>query len=314
MNSEIHASIHPRLRPLAEAAAGKPGLADLSPAEARAGMAARTAQRARGPEVERVFDLRIPRAGGEIPVRVYRPRDPLGVAMAFHGGGWLMGNLDSFDATCRHLANDSGLAIVSVDYRLAPEHLFPAAIDDAWTATQWVAEHGAAHQLPGDRLAVVGESAGGNLAAIVCLLARDNGGPAIRAQVLAYPATDARQQSVSLKQYATGCGQSAADVARAFETYGLGRVVQADDWRLSPLLAPSHAGLPPALVITAECDPVRDEGEAYAATLAEAGVDASCVRYQGMLHTFFGMRGQIEAAALAQRQAAGMLRAAVVGK
>ena len=157
----------------------------------------------------------------------------------------------------------------------------------------------------------MGESAGGNLAAVVCLLARDHGGPAIRGQVLVYPATDARQQSESLKQYATGFAQKASDVAHAYRNYGLGSVVQAQDWRLSPLLAASHANLPPALVITAECDAVRDEAEAYAAKLADAGVSSTCVRYQGMLHTFFGMRGQIDMAAIAQRQAADMLRACV---
>jgi acetyl esterase len=308
---EVSSAIHPQLRGLAEAAAAKPSLADMTPAEARAGMAARTVTRPRGPAVERVFDLRIPRDDGELPMRVYCPANPSGVALAFHGGGWLMGSVDSFDATCRNLAVDSGLAIVNVDYRLAPEHPFPAAVDDAWAAANWVAAHGHEHGLPGDRLAVVGESAGGNLCAVLCLRARDEGGPRILAQVLVYPATDARQQSESMKLYATGHAQKAADVAYAFDNYGLNRTVQADDWRLSPLLAASHADLPPALVITAECDVVRDDGEAYAARLAEAGVRSTCVRYQGMLHTFFGMRGQIDAAAIAQRQAADMLRAAV---
>lgn len=274
-------------------------------------MAARTASRPRGPEVERVFDLRIPFAGGDVPVRIYRPAHPIGVALAFHGGGWLMGNLDSFDATCRHLAVDSGLAIVNVDYRLAPEHLFPAATDDAWTVANWVTTHGQEHDLPTDRLAVFGESAGGNLAAVLCLRARDEGGPRILAQVLVYPATDARQQSGSMTQYANGFGQRSADVAHAFANYGLGRTAAVDDWRLSPLLAASHANLPPALVITAECDVVRDDGEAYAEKLAQAGVRATCVRYQGMLHTFFGMRSQVDAAAIAQRQVAAALRDAV---
>ncbi|RYF31992.1 MAG: alpha/beta hydrolase [Comamonadaceae bacterium] len=308
--ANVPTDIHPHLRALAEAAAGKPGLADTAPEQARAGMAARTASRPRGPEIERVFDLRISHPDGELPVRVYRPANPLGVALAFHGGGWLMGNLDSFDATCRHLAAESGLAIVNVDYRLAPEHLFPAAAEDAWIAATWVAAHGHEHDLPVERLAVLGESAGGNLAAGLCLRARDEGGPRILAQVLIYPATDARQESASMKQYANGYGQRSADVTHAFKNYGLGRTAKVDDWRLSPLLAASHADLPPALVITAECDVVRDDGEAYAARLAEAGVSATCVRYVGMLHTFFGMRGQLDAAGTAQRQAADALRAA----
>jgi acetyl esterase len=244
-------------------------------------------------------------------VRVYQPRGAAGVVVAFHGGGWLMGNRDSFDAVCRHLAADSGLAVVNVDYRLAPEHPFPAAIDDAWAATRWVAERGAAHGLPARRLAVMGESAGGNLAAVVCLLARERGAPEILAQALVYPATDARQQAESLRTYAEGYLQRSADVAHAFRTYALDHGVSPTDWRLSPLLAPSHADLPPALVISAECDAIRDDGEAYAAKLAEAGVPALCVRYLGMPHTFYGTRGTVEAAALAQRQVADMLRAAV---
>jgi acetyl esterase len=229
--------------------------------------------------------------------------------MAFHGGGWLMGNLDSFDAVCRHLADDSGLAVVSVDYRLAPEHPFPAAIDDAWAATCWVADHGAEHGLPTSRLGVFGESAGGNLAAVVCLLARERGSPRLLAQALVYPATDARGQSDSLSAYAEGFMQRRVDVEHAFRTYALDHGVSPTDWKLSPLLAASHSDLPPALVVTAECDAVRDDGEAYAARLAEAGVPATCVRYRGMLHTFYSMRAQLDAAAVAQRQIADMLRA-----
>jgi acetyl esterase len=303
--------IHPLLRPIADAAATKPSLAQVTPAQAREGMAQRTATRPPGPPIERVFDHLIAGPHGDIPVRVYVPAGASGVVMAFHGGGWLMGNRDSFDPVCRHLANDSGLAVVNVDYRLAPEHPFPAALDDAWAATCWVAEHGHEHGLPGRRLAVFGESAGGNLAAVLCLMARDQKGPAILAQALVYPATDARQQSESLEAFAEGFMQRKADVAHAFDTYALRHGVSPTDWRLSPLLAPSHANLPPALVITAECDAVRDDGEAYAAKLAQAGVASTCVRYLGMLHTFYGMRSQLDVAANAQRQVAAMLRAAV---
>jgi acetyl esterase len=224
-----------------------------------------------------------------------------------------MGNRDSFDFVCRHLAHDSGLAVVNVDYRLAPEHPFPAALDDAWAATCWVAQQGAAHGLPSQRLTVFGESAGGNLAAVVALQARDRGGPPLLAQALVYPATDARQDSESLATFAEGFLQRAADVAHAFRTYALDHGVAPTDWRLSPLLAPSHAGLPPALVLTAECDAVRDDGEAYAARLAQEGVPATCVRYQGMLHTFYSMRGTVPAAALAQQQVSAFLRDAVAG-
>lgn len=308
------ADIHPLLRPLAAQAAAERSLADLTPEEARTGIAARTAARGIGPRVDKVIDIVIPGPGGGIPARIYQPSGAPGVVVAFHGGGWLMGNRDSFDAVCRHLVADSGLAVINVDYRLAPEHPFPAAIHDAWTATRWVAEHGTAHGLPAQRLAVMGESAGGNLAAVVCLLAREHGAPKILAQALIYPATDARQQSESLKTYAEGYLQRSADVAHAFRTYALEHGVSPTDWRLSPLLAPSHADLPPALVISAECDAIRDDGEAYAAKLAEAGVPATCVRFMGMLHTFYGMRDTLDAAALAQRQVADVLRTAIRGR
>ena len=305
------ADIHPLLRPLAAKAATEPTLAELTPAEARAGIAARTAARGPGPAIDKVFEITIPGSGGGIPVRVYQPPAAAGVVVAFHGGGWLMGNRDTFDAVCRHLAADSGLAVINVDYRLAPEHPFPAAVHDAWAATRWIAEHGAAHGLPAQRLAVMGESAGGNLAAVVCLLARDRRAPKILGQALVYPATDARLQAASLRTYAEGYLQRAADVAHALRTYALDHGVAPTDWRLSPLLAPSHADLPPALVISAECDAIRDDGEDYAAKLSEAGVPATCVRYMGMLHTFYGMRGTLDAAALAQRHVSDMLSAAI---
>ncbi|WP_078200209.1 alpha/beta hydrolase [Cupriavidus necator] len=286
-------------------------MAQVSFQAARAEMAERTAARVPGPHIDKVFDFWIPGPGGTIPLRVYRPEDAPGVTMAFHGGGWLMGNLDSFDAVCRNLARDSGLAVVSVDYRLAPEHPFPAAIDDAWAATCWVAGHGQELGLRASRMTVFGESAGGNLAAVVCLLARDRAGPELLAQALVYPATDARLQAASLWQYAEGFMQRKDDVLHAFRTYALDHGVPPSTWMLSPLLAESHAGLPPAILVTAACDAVRDDGEAYAMKLAEAGVPVTCVRYLGMLHTFYSMRGKLDAAALAQRQVADMLRIAV---
>ncbi len=303
--------IHPSLRAFADAAAARPSLAQMSADDARAGIAARTAARAAGPRIAKVFDLAVPGPGGGIPVRIYHPDGATGVTLAFHGGGWRMGNLDSFDAVCRHLANDSGLAVISVDYRLAPEHPFPAALEDVWAATCWAAEHGHEHGLPTARLTVFGESAGGNLAAVVCLLARENAQPRLLAQALVYPATDARQQHASRSVYAEGFVQRTADVAHAFRKYALDHGVSPSVWTLSPFHATSHAGLPPALVITAECDVLCDDGEAYARKLADAGVPTTCVRYAGMLHTFYGMRGEVDAAALAQRQVADMLRAAV---
>ncbi|HVZ45764.1 MAG TPA: alpha/beta hydrolase [Ramlibacter sp.] len=310
MAASLH--IHPALRELAQQAAGLPSMSQVSPAQARAGIAARTASRPRGPQVANVFELEIAAEAGVIPARVYDPGSAAGVVAAFHGGGWLMGSRESFDATCRHLAIDSGLAVVNIDYRLAPEHPFPAAFDDAWAAVCWIAEHATQFGWPQDRLGVFGESAGANLAAAICLMARNRQAPRILAQALVYPPTDALLTAASLDTYAEGFLQRTADVKYAFATYALDQGVSPTDWRLSPLHAKTHAGLPRTLVITAECDAVRDDGEAYAAKLAEAGVDVACVRYLGMLHTFYGMRGTLEAASVAQRQVADMLRTALV--
>jgi acetyl esterase len=305
--------VHPQLRKLLEAARGKPGMADTSITDARMAMAQRTANRARGPEVYEVRNLAVSGPGGDIPLRLYRPRNAKGIAVVFHGGGWLMGGIDSFDATSRHLANDSGVAIASVDYRLAPEHPFPAPLDDAWAATQWVARNGESLEVDTSNLAVLGESAGGNLAAVVCLLARDANFPKISRQVLVYASVDARLQTSSLDEFSNGYLQTKRDVEYAFRTYGVGSTVAAEDWRVSPLLAKSLEHLPPALLISAGCDTVRDDTYAYTRRLLESGVTAVHASYPGMLHTFFGMRGTIPDAEIAQKQAAAALRDAVSG-
>jgi len=230
------------------------------------------------------------------------------VVVVFHGGGWLMGDIASFDSTSRYLAVESGAAVVSVDYRLAPEHPFPAAIEDAWDATQWVASQRGIIGVDTRTLAVLGESAGGNLAAVVCLMARDAGVPTISLQVLVYPPVDAALTCPSLDQFATGYLQSKRDVLHAYRTYGLGTVVSADDWRLSPLLAASHEGLPPSLIVSAEEDPIRDDSAAYHRRLLAAGVPAVHVRYAYMFHTFFGMRELVAEAELAQLQVAAAIR------
>jgi acetyl esterase len=307
------AHVHPRLRPLLDAARGQHTLAETSIQQARAQIVARTASRLPGPHVHEVLELQAERPGGLIPIRLYRPERPLGLVVAFHGGGWLMGSRDSFDATCRNLAVESGLAVANVEYRLAPEHPFPAAIDDAFAATAWLADRGHSLRLPADRLVVLGESAGGNLAAVTCLMARDRKGPEIQLQVLIYPAVDARQEAESLRTFETGYLQTTRDVAFAYKTYGVGQHVSAEDWRVSPLLAASHEGLPPAFIVSAECDGTRDDSDAYARALLNSGVPAMHVRYAGMLHTFFGMRGIVDEAAEAQRQVAAAMRAAVTG-
>ena len=305
------AFVHPKLRPLLDAARGQPTLAESTVEQARAQIAARTAARARGPDIDEVLEIEAAGSHGPIPVRLYRPRNARGLAVAFHGGGWLMGSRDSFDATCRHLARESGLAVANVEYRLAPEHPFPAAFEDAVDASRWLILNAEALDVPSGRAVILGESAGGNLAAAACLALRDERVSGIRLQVLIYPAVDARQRSESLQAFASGYLQTTKDVAYAYRTYGIDTRVGAEDWRVSPLLAKSHGELPRTLIISAECDGTRDDSAAYAQKLLEAGVPTIHVQYAGMLHTFFGMRGIVDEAAEAQRQAAAAMRAAV---
>jgi acetyl esterase len=304
--------VHPKLRPILEAARGLPTLADLDVQTARAQIVARTAARPAGPAIDEVLDIEAVGSQRPIPIRLYRPRNAQGLAVAFHGGGWLMGSCDSFDATCRHLARESGLAVANVEYRLAPEHPFPAPYQDAVDASRWLARNASSLGVPPDRIVILGESAGGNLAAATCLTLRDEGVAGIRLQLLIYPAVDARQRAESLKTFEVGYLQTTKDVAYAYRTYGVGTHVDAEDWRVSPLLARTHAGLPRTLILSAECDGTRDDSAAYAQKLLEAGVPTIHVQYQGMLHTFFGMRGIVDEAAEAQRQAAAAMRVAVL--
>jgi acetyl esterase len=300
---------HPAFNALLAATKGRSALADAPIGEVRKMMAERAATRV-GAAVAEVRDLYAPGPRGPIPLRLYRPAGAEGVAVAFHGGGWMTGGLDTFDAVCRNLASLSGAAVVSVDYRLAPEFPFPAAVEDAWAATQWVADHGAELGVASDRLALFGESAGGNLAAVVALMARDAGAPRVRRQILVYPAVDARLKSPSLDRFAEGYLQTKKDVVYAFKTYALSAGVSPEDWRLSPLLAASHAGVAPALILSAECDAISDDSAAYTQCLLDAGVSAAHVQYAGMIHTFFAMRGIVDEADIAQAQAAQEIRRA----
>ncbi len=255
------------------------------------------AGRARGEVVASVESRTVPGPDGEIPVRVYRPsNDPgLPIVVYFHGGGWVIGSLETHDNSCRALANAVEAVVVSVDYRLAPEHKFPAAIDDAFAATQWVADHAA--ELGGDaaRIAVAGDSAGGNLAAVVSIMARDARGPALVHQLLVYPATDGERDCASMRANATGYFLE-RDSMRWFDGLYLRDERDRADWRFSPLRADSLAGLPPAFVLTAEFDPLCDQGEAYARRLEQEGVPVELRRYDGVFHGFFGMRDLMEPA------------------
>jgi acetyl esterase len=283
------------------AKAGRPAYHTLSPKDARQlFLETRPASTPTPPAIGRVTNLVAETVHGTIPLRVYRPA---GVADAaalpayvyFHGGGWVIGDLETHDVLCRQLTAASGASVVSVDYRLAPEHKFPAAADDAWAATRWVVAHAGELGLDAGRLAVGGDSAGGNLAAVVALMARDAGGPAIRQQVLIYPVTDVMREARSYEDFAEGF-MLTRDSMRWFIAHYLRSRDDARDWRVSPLRAPSLAGLPPALIVTAGNDPLRDEGEQYAGRLRDAGVLVDYVCYGGMLHGFIGMGKLLDAA------------------
>lgn len=260
-------------------------------------------------DVATVEDLTIDGRDGPIPVRAYRPgrAELLPLVVYLHGGGWVIGDLETHDNICRMIADATPCAVLSVDYRLAPEHPFPAAVHDAIDATRWASDH--ADELGADpaRLAVAGDSAGGNLAAVVALDARDSGGPPIAAQLLVYPATDNEFESPSMIENASGYFLEVPAI-RWFHGHYLSRASDADDWRASPIRAASLAGLPPALVITAQYDPLRDQGRAYAERLAAEGTPAEVHDYDGMFHGFFGMNDLIEPAAVAFDDAVGFLR------
>jgi acetyl esterase len=206
----------------------------------------------------------------------------------FHGGGWVIGNLDSHDVVCRALAHAGELIVISIDYRLAPEHKFPAAVDDAVAATQWVADHARSLGIDAARLSVGGDSAGGNLAAVVTLAARDGNGPALAGQVLIYPATDFTMGHPSHSESETSVLLTHS-VIRWFRDHYLTGAADIHDWRASPAKAATLTGLPPAYVLTAGADPLRDEGDDYARRLQEAGVPVTHRSFPGQFHGFFTM-------------------------
>ncbi len=267
-----------------------------------------------GPEqpVARVENRTVPGPAQPIPVRVYYPRlgDGLPVLMFFHGGGFVLCNLDTHDRQCRMLANAAGCAVVSVDYRMAPEYPFPAAPDDAYAATRYVAEHAGEFGIDPTRLAVAGDSAGGNLATVVAMMSRERGAPAIRFQVLVYPLVDWEDRSASMQEYGQGHFVT-EEMMEWFKRQYLGRPDDARHPYASPLHASDFSGLPPAIVITAECDPIRDQGEAYARKLQAAGVPVEARRYEGMIHPFFSLGGIVGVGATVVEDIAGALRQAL---
>jgi acetyl esterase len=259
----------------------------------------------------RVEEMTIPGPAREIPARLYvalgAPRPPQPLLVYFHGGGWVIGDLDTHDGACRFLAEHSGCRVLSVDYRLAPEHPFPAPGEDCFAAFSWAAEH--ATELGADpaRIAVAGDSAGGNMAAVVCLMARGGGGPRPAMQLLLYPATDAVGGQASRETFAKGFLLTRNDM-EWFEAHYLPNGVEADDPRVSIMRAADVSNLPPAYVVTAGFDPLRDEGEVYATRMREAGVQVALRRQSSLIHGFVNLTAICPSARAAMFEVAGALR------
>jgi acetyl esterase len=275
-------------------AANRPPLETLTPPQAReAYLAARRLFQPDIPDVAEVIPLEAPGTGGPIPLRLYRGIDSkkseLQPALVFfHGGGWVIGDLESHDQVCRSVANAARCIVVAVDYRLAPEHKFPAAAEDAIAATRWIADSAKRLGIDGSRLAVAGDSAGGNLAAVVALDARNGNGPPLGCQVLVYPCTDLGLKFPSYTRHAHQLPLRFATMQWFVDQY-VGDADHKEDWRASPLRAAGFEGLPKALIVTAGFDPLCDDGEAYAKALAEAGVPVSLERFAGQIHGFLTM-------------------------
>ena len=279
---------------------GRPPLEQSTPAEARENMA--RGREVFGPDpvdVASIRDIAAPGPAGEIPLRWYRghdaPEQDAPALVYYHGGGWVIGDLESHDRVCRRLANDARCVVVSVDYRLAPEHRYPAAVDDSAAATRWIIEQAASLGIDPKRVAVGGDSAGGNLAAVIALMARDGSLPPVCFQLLIYPATDMGATYPSYERTMSGLLLTTPGMRWFVDLY-LNDKREAADWRASPMRAASVAGTAPALVLTAYHDPLCDEGEAYAARLEREGVHVNRVRFGDQIHGFLTMGRFIPAA------------------
>ena len=305
--------LDPQCRALIEAAAaGAAPFAGSDHIAVRSGYAATTSafRHATG-DLESVVDVEFPGPAGDIPIRIYRPQSehtsPAPCFIFYHGGGWAVGDLDTHDHMCRHLAHGSGVVVISVEYRLAPEHKFPAGLDDCVAAVHWVLDSAAELEIDPLRVAIGGDSAGGNLAASVTIALRDTGGPKLALQLLLYPAVDFTADNESLRENATGYLLTRDALEMFTDLYLPDRATRSDP-RASPLLCQSHAELPRAFVQTAEFDPLRDGGRAYAEALMAAGSPVVYKCYPGVIHGFARMGAKVDAGLTALDDACGVLR------
>src|SRR6516165_2773983 len=276
----------------------------MTPDEARAQMEATAQSRKAEPlPVNRVEERLVPGPAGDICLRLYWPKTaaPVPAIIYYHGGGHVIGSLDTHDLVARNLCAGAEAVVASVDYRMAPEHKFPAAVEDSLAALEWV--HANAKKLGADsgKIGVHGDSAGANLAAVIALMARDAGSPRLRLQSLVYPVADYGLAGDSYDKYAQGYGLLTRESMVWFRNHYLRSPTDAEDWRASPIKAPSHGSVAPAIVITAECDVLHDDGQHYAEALRRAGVPVEHKEYPGMIHGFFGMMPAVDDAMNAQR-------------
>ncbi len=304
----LHPEFEAMLAQLADAEG--PSFSEMSPAEARQVYSAMQSP-AEHIAVHKVQNRDIQGPVQAIPIRIYTPggTGPFPLFMNYHGGGWVIGDLDTADAQCRQVCNLANCIVVSVDYRLAPEHIFPAALDDCYAATCWVVDNAVSINADASRIAVGGDSAGGNLAAAVTIRARDENGPSILFQLLVYPVTDARCDSDSYRENAEGYLLTRETMLWFWQHYAPSKAQRMTHYA-SPALASDLSNLPPAFVMTAEFDPLRDEGEAYAALLENAGVEVNCKRYPGLIHGFFALSHVLSAGEPGMQDACDALKTA----
>ena len=298
--------LHPQIQQALKAMkdAGLRPIESMTPAEARTQMELTAAARKGAPlPVRRIEERMVPGSADQIRLRLYWPTKAGSVPAItyYHGGGHVIGSLDTHDAVARNLCAGAEALVASVDYRLGPEHKFPAAVEDAWSAFAWLHANAASLGADPTRLGVHGDSAGGNLAAVVALMARDAATPQLRLQSLVYPIVDYGLHGASYASFADGYGMLTRDAMTWFQKHYLRDPADAADWRASPVCASSHAGVAPAIIITAECDALRDDGASYAETLRRAGVTVEHHEFRGMIHAFFSMAPAVDDAMNAQR-------------